>query len=95
MIAIKNLQKSFGSNEVLKDINITIQDGEIYGLIGVSGAGKSTLLRCINGLESYDGGSLRIDETEVSQLNHSSAVKEDQSGIRTDNYCGYSSDGCC
>ena len=70
MIAIKNLQKSFGSNEVLKDINITIQDGEIYGLIGVSGAGKSTLLRCINGLESYDGGSLRIDETEVSQLNH-------------------------
>ena len=52
MIAIKNLQKSFGSNEVLKDINITIQDGEIYGLIGVSGAGKSTLLRCINGLES-------------------------------------------
>ena len=70
MIEIKNLQKSFGSNEVLKDINITIQDGEIYGLIGVSGAGKSTLLRCINGLESYDGGSLRIDRTEVSQLNH-------------------------
>lgn len=70
MIEIKNLQKSFGSNEVLKDINITIQDGEIYGLIGVSGAGKSTLLRCINGLESYDGGSLKIDGTEVSQLSH-------------------------
>ena len=68
MIAIKNLRKSFGQNEVLKDIRITIQDGEVYGLIGVSGAGKSTLLRCINGLESYDGGSLKIDGTELSEL---------------------------
>ena len=69
MIEIRHLQKSFGSNEVLKNIDITIRDGEIYGLIGVSGAGKSTLLRCINGLELYDGGSLKIDGVEVSQLN--------------------------
>lgn len=69
MIEIRHLQKSFGSNEVLKNIDITIRDGEIYGLIGVSGAGKSTLLRCINGLEPYDGGSLKIDGVEVSQLN--------------------------
>lgn len=68
MIEITNLQKSFGENTVLKNINLTIQDGEIYGLIGVSGAGKSTLLRCINGLECYDGGSLKIDGVEVDSL---------------------------
>lgn len=68
MIEIRNLQKSFGENEVLKNISITIKDEEIYGLIGVSGAGKSTLLRCINGLETYDGGSLKIDGVEVGQL---------------------------
>lgn len=68
MIEIENLQKSFGTNKVLHDINITINDGEIYGLIGVSGAGKSTLLRCINGLETYDAGSLKIDGTEINQL---------------------------
>lgn len=68
MIEITNLQKSFGNNKVLHDINITIHDGEIYGLIGVSGAGKSTLLRCINGLENYDAGSLKIDGIEVNQL---------------------------
>ena len=47
MIEIRHLQKSFGSNEVLKNIDITIRDGEIYGLIGVSGAGKSTLARSL------------------------------------------------
>ena len=75
MIEIKNLQKTFGDNPVLKDINITILDGEIYGLIGVSGAGKSTLLECINGLESYDGGSLKINGTEVSDLSHNDLRK--------------------
>lgn len=53
MIKIRNLQKCFGKLEVLKDINLEINDGEIYGLVGKSGAGKSTLLRCINGLEHY------------------------------------------
>lgn len=69
MIEITGLQKSFGSNKVLEDINLQIAAGDIYGLIGVSGAGKSTLLRCINGLESYDSGSLIIDGVEVGQLN--------------------------
>ena len=68
MIAIKNLQKNFGSLEVLKNINLEIQDGEIYGLVGKSGAGKSTLLRCINGLESYSAGSLKVNGTEVKDL---------------------------
>ena len=54
MIKLMGVKKSFGNVQVLKDISIEINEGEIYGLIGHSGAGKSTLLRCINGLESYD-----------------------------------------
>lgn len=69
MIKIEGLQKTFGNLAVLKDINLTIEDGEIYGLIGKSGAGKSTLLRCINGLEQYTAGSLKVDGVEVNSLN--------------------------
>lgn len=68
MIEINHLCKSFGTLEVLKNITLEIHSGEIYGLVGRSGAGKSTLLRCINGLESYDSGSLKVDGTEVSTL---------------------------
>ena len=68
MIEITNLEKNFGDLEVLKKINLKIMDGEIYGLVGVSGAGKSTLLRCINGLESYSNGSLKVNGTEVKDL---------------------------
>lgn len=70
MIEINNLYKSYGDNEVLKNITLTIGDSEIHGLVGRSGVGKSTLLRCINGLEKYDAGSLKIDGFEIQQ--HSS-----------------------
>lgn len=69
MIEIRGLQKSFGDLKVLNNIDLTIEDGEIYGLVGKSGAGKSTLLRCINGLEKYSAGSLKIDGVEVKELN--------------------------
>lgn len=65
MIEIKGLSKKFGSIDVLKDINLEIESGQTYGLVGRSGAGKSTLLRCINGLEKYEEGSLKIDGDEV------------------------------
>lgn len=65
MIEISNLQKSYGKIQVLKDINITIENGDIYGLIGKSGAGKSTLLRCINSLDTYDNGSLVINKQDI------------------------------
>ncbi|MDD6770463.1 MAG: methionine ABC transporter ATP-binding protein [Inconstantimicrobium porci] len=69
MIKINGLSKSYENNiDVLKDISIDIDDGEIYGIIGHSGAGKSTLLRCINGLEQYNSGSLTVDGQEVSDL---------------------------
>ena len=65
MIEICDLNKSFGELNVLKNINLTIPTGEIYGLVGRSGAGKSTLMRCMNGLEGYDSGSVKIDGIEV------------------------------
>lgn len=68
MIEVKHLSKSFGSLSVLEDISLHIGAGEIYGIIGQSGAGKSTLLRCLNGLEPYQSGSVRVDGQEISAL---------------------------
>lgn len=68
MIEIKHVIKNFGEAQVIKDVSLNIKEGEIYGIIGHSGAGKSTLLRCINGLESYDGGSINVMGKEVSSL---------------------------
>jgi polar amino acid transport system ATP-binding protein len=60
LIAITEVRKSFGSNEVLKGINIDVAPGEVIAIIGKSGSGKSTLLRCINGLETIDSGSINV-----------------------------------
>ena len=65
MIDLVNVRKSFGDLEVLKDINLHINEKEIYGIIGQSGAGKSTLLRCINGLETYDSGTITVGDKTV------------------------------
>ena len=59
-IAMAGLRKSFGANEVLKGIDLTVSTGEVVAIIGKSGSGKSTLLRCINGLESFEQGSLQV-----------------------------------
>lgn len=58
MLEIKNLKKSFGNKKVLKGINITVNEGDIVGIIGPSGCGKSTLLRCMNLLEKPTNGSV-------------------------------------
>ena len=68
MISIKGVNKSFDKSEVLKDISLDIRKGEIFGLVGHSGAGKSTLLRCINGLEKYNDGSIKVNDLEVKLL---------------------------
>ncbi|WP_195989266.1 methionine ABC transporter ATP-binding protein [Clostridium sp. D53t1_180928_C8] len=68
MIKMQNVKKNFGKTEVLKDISLNINEGEIYGLIGHSGAGKSTLLRCINALEDYNDGSVKVMGKEVKDL---------------------------
>lgn len=73
-ISIKGLNKTFRSKdksvEVLKDIDLEIARGDIYGIMGFSGAGKSTLLRCLNRLEEPDSGSIDIGETEITGLSH-------------------------
>ncbi|MFX8036123.1 ATP-binding cassette domain-containing protein, partial [Acinetobacter baumannii] len=60
LIEITEVKKRFGSNEVLKGINIDVDSGEVIAIIGKSGSGKSTLLRCINGLETIDEGSISV-----------------------------------
>jgi polar amino acid transport system ATP-binding protein len=60
LIAITEVKKRFGANEVLKGINIDVEPGEVIAIIGKSGSGKSTLLRCINGLETIDDGSIVV-----------------------------------
>lgn len=65
LIEIKNLNKSFGSNLVLKDINLTIEEKQVVCLIGSSGSGKSTLLRCINLLETPNGGEIIVDGQNI------------------------------
>lgn len=58
LLEVKNLKKSFGDLEVLKDINLDVGEGEVVSILGPSGSGKSTFLRCISMLETIDGGSL-------------------------------------
>lgn len=65
-IITKHVAKSFGTNEVLKDINLTVKDGQVVVIIGPSGSGKSTFLRCLNRLETPSKGKIIVDEAEIS-----------------------------
>ena len=65
-IVVRNLKKSFGSLEVLKDINMEVSEGEVVVLIGPSGSGKSTFLRCLNQLEKVTSGQIIIDSHDVT-----------------------------
>lgn len=63
LLEIKHIKKSFGDVEVLKDISLTVEQGEVLGIIGPSGSGKSTLLRCATGLEKQDAGEICYEGT--------------------------------
>ncbi len=65
-IKVANLKKSYGSNEVLKDINMQVEEGEVVCVIGPSGSGKSTLLRCVNKLEEVTAGEVIVDDYNIS-----------------------------
>lgn len=70
-VEIRHAQKSFGTLEVLKDISLTVERGQIVGIIGSSGSGKSTLLRAINDLDPLTGGEIWLDGVQVNkQLPH-------------------------
>ena len=68
MIDIKGIKKSFGSMEVLKGIDLTIQKGEVVSIVGPSGAGKTTLLQIIGTLDKPDAGTVHIDSVDVTTL---------------------------
>ena len=65
-VVVKGLKKSFGDNEVLKDINFKVAEGEVVCVIGPSGSGKSTMLRCLNRLEDIDAGEVIVDGVNIS-----------------------------
>ncbi|MEG1721043.1 MAG: ATP-binding cassette domain-containing protein, partial [Pseudoflavonifractor sp.] len=72
MIELRNLSKTFptaeGSFTALSEVNLSISDGDIFGVVGMSGAGKSTLVRCINLLERPTGGQVLIDGRDMTAL---------------------------
>ncbi|MFJ3264369.1 amino acid ABC transporter ATP-binding protein [Pseudomonas sp. NPDC086581] len=71
MIRIQSLHKSYGSTRVLEGIDLSVESGQVVCLIGPSGSGKSTLLRCINGLETYEGGDILVGQERVDRHAHS------------------------
>ncbi|MCM1497727.1 MAG: ABC transporter ATP-binding protein [Clostridium sp.] len=65
MLEVKNIDKGYNKEKVLKDISLTVMPGEIHGLIGENSAGKTTLIKCITGVYKVDGGSVTYDGEEV------------------------------
>ncbi len=66
LLELKNIKKSFDSNVILKDLSLNVEKGEVIVILGPSGCGKSTLLRCINGLETIQGGEILLDGEVIS-----------------------------
>lgn len=75
MVKVEHLKKNFGDLEVLKDINLTVKEGEKLVIIGPSGSGKSTFIRCINYLEEPTAGTVSIAGAEVTKKNHLEMAK--------------------
>jgi polar amino acid transport system ATP-binding protein len=67
LVSIREVRKSYGETEVLKGVSVDVGRGDVVAIIGRSGSGKSTLLRCINGLETYQAGSIVVDGMEVGE----------------------------
>ncbi len=79
MIQIEGLGKYYGNLQVLRNISMNVEQGDVFGIVGHSGAGKSTLLRCLNGLEDYSEGSVKVMGHEVAELS-----TEELKGLRKD-----------
>lgn len=89
LLEIKNAQKSFDGLEVLKDISLSVSEGEVVSIIGPSGSGKSTLLRCATMLERMDGGSLSYcGEAVCTDVNGKSVYSSKADLKRIQNYFG-------
>ena len=68
MIEIVDLQKSFGAKQVLRDVNLRIEDGKTTCILGGSGSGKSTLIKCLIGLEQVTGGKILVDGKDITKI---------------------------
>ena len=82
ILEVKNLIKSFGSTEVLRDISFTLEKGEVLAIIGSSGSGKTTLLRCMNYLEIPSGGSITVDGNTYFDANEPAELSEKEMRLR-------------
>ena len=76
MIELKHITKLYGNFKALDDINLSIKDGEIFGIVGPSGSGKSTLIRCVNMLEPPTSGEVLIDGKDMTKLSKSQLREE-------------------
>lgn len=86
MIEIKNLEKSFGAFNVLKDCSTKVSKGEVVVVCGPSGSGKSTLIKCVNGLEPFQSGSLLVNGTSVGDKKTNLSNLRSQVGMVFQNY---------
>ncbi|MCR5099861.1 MAG: amino acid ABC transporter ATP-binding protein [Butyrivibrio sp.] len=77
MITIEHLSKNYNTLPVLKDINLTVNKGEVIAIIGPSGSGKSTMLRCLNALETISGGEIFYKDKPVSKMKKYSKLREE------------------
>ena len=77
LLKVKNIKKSFGKTEVLKDISFSLEKGEVLAIIGSSGSGKTTLLRCLNFLETHDSGDIVVNGKLLSD-GREGALKEEE-----------------
>jgi polar amino acid transport system ATP-binding protein len=81
LLEIRGLEKSYGANKVLKGIDLDIAAGQVVTLIGASGSGKTTLLRCVNFLEEYENGSVRIAGDEVGYVDAGSRRRRPEADL--------------
>ena len=85
ILEISNLHKNYGDREVLKGVSVNLNPGDVVSIIGSSGSGKTTLLRCVNLLEEYEQGAIRIDGNEIGyRMEGAKRVKEKNRKIVSD-----------
>lgn len=75
-IRFENIVKNFGNTQVLKNINLDIEKGQLVTLLGPSGCGKSTLLRCLAGLETVTSGKIWLDGKEITNVSREKEISE-------------------